>query len=98
MSCTIKIKKLWPYVGTCPGSEMKLPYTSLADGTYTVMLRFLSKVIRIEIAAVDGSLTMPTDALNESFYYEGQVLNSEGSVVLFNTDYDTFAFYTKILQ
>ena len=98
MSCTYKIAKLWPHVGTCVGSSIKLPYTGLPEGMYKVMLRFLNSEIVMNITAVDGTLTLPTKELNENYYYEGTVHDASGSALVFNTDYSAFSFKTTFIK
>ena len=91
--CTKKIAKICNPIGTCAGSTLELPYTGLADGTYSVFLSFLAGVVRLDVVAALGKLIIPTGTLNESYTYEGQVYK-DNVPVLFATDYDAFRFTT----
>lgn len=94
--CSKKIFKICEPVGTCSEATLKLPYTGLPNGAYKIVLQFLNSLQTFIVDAVDGTLTIPTNSLNENFYYEGKVYDENGTLVLFNTDYDTFSFQTTI--
>lgn len=98
MNCTRKVFKIWPHVGTCIGSNLKLPHTGLDPDVYKVTLVFLGSALEFIVDAVDGTLSIPTDKLNEQHYYEGWVQDSVGVIVPFNVDYHVFAFQTKITR
>lgn len=98
--CCEKVYKFCTLVPSCNSDAFKELFKDLADGDYTVQLEFLGARLNIPITVASNVVTIePADLvkLNESFTYQGKVLNSEGETVplTFETvEYDCFEFST----
>ena len=85
-------------IGTCTDDRLSTGNTAVITGEYKLFVEFMNRIYIVFALIVEGEeITFPTDRLNESYEYQGYIVDPSGAFMTLTAngqEYDCLSFKT----